>query len=524
MSKKHDVVIAGAGHNGLTVGCYLAKSGLDVCLLERNPNVGGGVLSTEYAAPGFVTDVCSTIHVLIQGSPIVRNDELGLFSKYGFKYVYPEVQMCIHFHDGTTLSIYKTLEDTCKSIAKFSEKDAESYRRFYQWAAQAMNMIIAGFFAPPPPFGMFVSMLDSSEEGRELLRATMLSAIDVLNDWFENDKVKIALTRWISEIMVMPQTKGTGIAVFVMIGLAHTIPAGLPVGGSGKLSEAMQAFLLDHGATIRTSATVKEFKIEGNTCKGVILEDGEEVLAKKLVVSSLHIKQMFSGMIKGANLPENFANKVQRLKPSSFSCFQQGYALHEPPKYKCSDEDLQKAFVVEFAPNRLEDYLRYFEDLSYGIPAHNPLIACQSIHDPSRAPEGKHTLYFYEYAPYSLKEGGSARWDQIREEYAESEMNFFRQYTTNMGPENIIGRWISSPIDIERHNPAFVHGDFAHLGGFLDQSMGNRPLPGWNYKTPVEKLFMCGPGTHPGSGCHGGGRAAAQAVMEELGIDIEKVV
>ena len=524
MAKKYDVVIAGAGHNGLTVGCYLAKAGLNVCLVERNPKVGGGVLSTEYAAPGFITDVCSVIHVLIQGNPIIRNDELGLMSKYGFKYVYPNVQMCIHFWDNEYLSICSSLEDTCKSIARFSEEDAESYRRFNKWASVAMQMILQGFFAPPPTFGMFTSMLDQSEEGRELLRTTLMSPLDVINEWFKHERTRIALTRWISEIMVSPSTKGLGIVVPMMLGMTHTFPSGLPIGGSGKLSEAMERLILDQGGTIMTNAPIKEFKIEGGTCTGVILEDGEEILASRAVISNLNIKLMFPGMTGKAKLPEHFADRVQRLRAAEFACFQQGLALNEPPKYKMDVKDLREAFVVEFAPPTMEEYRRYFDNLLYGIPGHNPLIVCQTVHDPSRAPKGKHTLYFYEYAPYNLKEGGPEQWDAVRESYADSIMEFYRRYTTNMGPENIIGRWIESPVDLERHNPSFMEGDFAQLGCYLEQNMGNRPLPGYNYATPIDKLWMCGPGTHPGSGVTGGGRAAAQAILEGLGIEIESVI
>ena len=464
------------------------------------------------------------IHVLIQANPIIRNDELGLMSKYGFKYVYPKVQMCIHFWDNEYLSICTSLEETCNSIARFSPRDAEAYRRFYQWASVAMGMILQGFFAPPPTFGMFAGMLDQSDEGREMLRTTLMSPLDVINEWFTHERTRIALTRWISEIMVSPTTKGLGIVVPMMLGLTHTFPSGLAVGGSGKLSEAMEKLILDQGGTIRTSCPVKEFKVEGGVCTGVVLEDGEEILASRAVVSNLNIKLMFPGMTPKAKLPEHFAAKVQRLKPAEFACFQQGFALNEAPAYKLGVQDLKDAFVVEFAPPTMEEYRRYFDSLLYGIPSHNPLIVCQTAHDPTRAPKGKHTLYFYEYAPYHLKDGGAAKWDQIREAYSESILDFYRGYTTNMGPGNIVGRWIESPVDLERHNPSYMEGDFAQLGGYIEQNMGNRPLPGWNYATPVEKLWMCGPGTHPGSGCNGGGRAAAQAILESLGIDIESVI
>jgi len=523
MSQQYEIVVAGGGHNALTAACYLAKAGLKVCVVERLPHAGGGVYTGEMAAPGFKTDYCSVIHALIQTNPLLLNDELRLLSKYGLKYVYPDVQMTIYFYDGTCLDICKTVDKTVASIAKFSQKDAESYRKFYEWASQFVEMILTGLFAPPPPFGTFVSMMDQSEEGRGLLRTLMLSALDIIEEWFENEKVKIALTRWISEMMVKPQTKGTGMVFFLMLGTIHKYPPGLPIGGSGALTDALVKCLRELGGEIKTSSSIREFKLQKNECKGVILDTGEEILASRAVISTLNIKQVFPTMVSGANLPLGFCEKVAKLRFSSFSCFQQGLALNEPPIFSAG-ADINKAFLVEFAPNTMEEYLRYFDDLGYGVPSHNPLICCQTLHDPSRAPAGKHTLYLYEYAPYDLKNGGASKWDDIREQYAEGVVEFLRRYTTNMGSENIIGQWIQSPLDLERHNASFMKGDFGHIGAFMDQNMGNRPLPTWNYRTPVERLYMCGTSTHPGTGVSGGARAAVQAIMDDLKIDFEKII
>lgn len=523
MSEKHEVIVAGGGHNGLTAACYLAKAGVDVCVVERHPYVGGGVLSRDLAAPGFKTDVCSLIHFLIMSNPLITNDELGLLSKYGLEYVCPDVQMAVHFHDETYMNLCSPMDMMLESIAKISERDAEAYKRFYEWTAPQLGILLQGLYSPPPPFGAFAAMMDQSDEGRDLLKAMMSSCLDLIDEWFENDKIKIAFTRWVSEIMINPHVKGTGIVFYLMIPMMHKYPGGLPIGGSGALSQAMERCILDLGGTIRTSCPIKEFKVEGGDCTGVVLEDGEEILASKAVLSNLHIQHMFPGMVQGAQLPDGFETRVKRLRSSGFMCFHQGLALHEAPKYKVGDE-LDKAFLVEFAPNSIRDYIRYFQDIELGYTVHNPLVSCQTLHDPTRAPEGKHTIYFYEYAPYDLADGGAARWDEIREQYADEVLEFLRQYTTNMGPENIIGRWIQSPLDLERHNPSYIKGDFAQIGGYLDQSMGNRPLSGWNYRTPIGKLFMTGPGTHPGTGVAGGGRAAVQAVLEELDIDFEDLV
>jgi len=523
MGHMFDVVIAGAGHNALCVAAYLAKAGVDVCLLEKNPYVGGGAVSRELAAPGFKTDLCSVIHIFIQPNPLILNDELNLLSKYGLKYLYPDAQMAVHFHDGTYLTLYRPIEKMVEAIAEFSKKDADAYMRFYKSTLSTLNMMLTGMYSPTPSFGTFASMMDQSDEGRRLLKGMMVSALDIINEWFENEKVKIAFTRWVSEVMISPSTKGTGLVFYMMIPVIHKYGAGLPVGGAGALSEALERCILDLGGTIKTSCSVKELKVQNGECKGVVLENGDEILASRAVVSSLNIKQMFPHMVKDVKLPEGFVERVEQLRYSDFQCFLQGLALHESPAYKVG-KDIDEAFIVEFAPNSLEEYLRYFDDLTYGLAPHNPFAACLTLHDPTRAPEGKHTLYLYDFVPYDLKDGGPSRWDEIREEYAEETLDFLRQYTTNMGPENIIGQWIQSPMDLERHNPAFMHGDFCHIGSYLDQTAGNRPLAGWNYHTPVKNLYMCGPSTHPGPGIVGGGRAAVQVVMDDLGIDFEAII
>ena len=524
MTEKYDLVIAGAGHNSLTAAAYLAKAGLNVCVVEKNDNLGGGVATEEVAAPGFKSDICSMIHVMIQGNPLIRNDELQLLSKYGLKYIYPDKQMTIHYHDSEYLSMHLSLDNMCNSIAKFSEKDAESYRRFYDWSVQSLEMILQGVYSPPPPFGTFASVMDGSEEGSEILRALMMSPLDIIMEWFEHDRVRIAFTRWISELMMHPQTKGNGLALFLMIPLMHKYGSALPQGGSGMLVTALERCLIENGATIKKSSPITGFKVEAGECKGIILEDGEIILAEKAVITACNIKNIFPKMVPEGSVSDKFISNVERLQSCDFVNYHQDYALHDAPKYKVGDA-MDDTYLVEFAPSTMAEYLEYFDGLMKGVTAHNPVVACQTIHDPTRAPEGKHTLYIYDFVPYELKDGGCEKWDDIKEEYGESLMNFLRKYTSNMGAENIIGSWTETPLDEERYNPSFIQGDFGHIGAQLWQSVGNRPLPKWNYRTPVEKLYMSSASCHPGLGVTAGaGRAAAQVVMEDLGIDFEKVI
>lgn len=521
--KEYDIVVAGAGHNGLIVAGYLAKAGLKVCVVERQDMVGGGAITRELTLPGFKHDPASLIQMTIQANPLIHRDELGLMSKYGLKYLFPDPACAIVFPDQRALVIWRDIAKTCKSIEQFSKRDAEMYPKFCEAAGQILKAGNVATFSPVPPFGRLVSFMDSSDEGREYLRTILSSTWDLAKEWFESEQMRIALARFASEVMIGPREEGTGAYMF---GFPHFHKWGVavPVGGSGALSEALAQCLRDMGGTIMLSSPIKAVRVEGGEAKGVVLENGDVIMAKKAVVSNLNVKQLFLEMVKPSELPADFPSKVKRIRQSTFAALNQAIALNEPPKYKAGP-DVDACFFVEITPYT-EDFLRTFDEFAYGIPSSRiPLLGVPSITDPSRAPKGKHTLYLYHYEPYDLRDGGAAAWDKIREKVANDILDEVRKYTTNMGPENILSKWIMSPLDLERINPAMVGGDIMHIGAFVTQYFSNRPLAGWGrYKTPVKKLYMCGGSTHPGAGVTGGGRAAVQAIMEDLGIDFKKVI
>jgi len=144
--------------------------------------------------------------------------------------------------------------------------------------------------------------------------------------------------------------------------------------------------------------------------------------------------------------------------------------------------------------------------------------------DPTRAPAGKHVLYLYHFEPYNLR-GGAQRWDEIGEAVADDILAHYAAHATNINSDNIIGRWFNTPLDLERRNPAWIHGNSNHLGAQLIQQYGNRPFAEISdYRLPVEKLYLCGPSVPPGPSIMGGGRATAYTVMEDLGLDFDDVV
>ncbi len=521
--EKHDVVVVGGGHNGLIVAAYLAKAGLDVCVVERQDKVGGGVVTREVTLPGFKQDTISTQHGSIQANPLIHQDELGLKSKYGLKYIRPDIQMVFIFSDDSSLIIHQDIDKTCESIRQFSKQDAESYSKFCAYSTKIAKAGQVAYFSPPPPFGRMVSFLDSSEAGQEYYRVIMSSAIDIAEEWFESDQMKAAMTRWVCENLYGPRDKGSAnyINSFPFF---HGRGMQIPEGGSGALAEALEACIKDNGGTIKVSTSVKAVKVEAGEVKGVILDTGEEIMADKAVVSNLHVKQLFLDMIKPEDLPEGFPEKVRRIKQGNVSPLLQLFALNEAPKYKAGG-DVNLACNIIIVPTT-EELLRAFDDCSFGIPfASSPAVVCNTLYDPTRAPEGKHTLYVYHLEPYDLKDGGAARWDEVKEEIADRVLETLRQHTTNMTSDNILARWTSSPLDFNRYNPAYIKGDYNHFPLSVTQSYGNRPLPGWGqFRMPVKKLYICGPSAHPGGGVWGGGRATVQVIMEDLNIDFKKVI
>ena len=487
---RHDIVIIGGGHNGLTVGCYLAKAGLDVCILEALPYVGGGVISPASVAPGFRVDICSIWHGFIRANPLILNDELGLQEHFGLEYLSGGHQLSVLFPDDSHLDLHRDLEATVASIAQFSARDAAAYRTFFQWSSAVLDQVTAGMFNPPPPFGVFVSMLEQDSRGKGLLRSLMVSAFDICNEWFESEELKVALLKFAAQAGVSPRAKGSGLTLFLLIPLTHRYGGAMPKGGSGALSESMVRCLEHHGATIRTEARVSRVALNGDRAEGVVLENGDTIKADRAVISNLHVKQLI-GLVEPDRLPEDYRQGLQLLQRSSHGAVSQALALHQAPEFRAGPE-VDAAMFVELAPRSLEDLMRSFDDYEYGhMRTEMPTIGCQTRLDPSRAPEGKHTVHLFHYAPFVPAEGGAEAWDARKTQVADEILEVLFGRTHNLDRDSLIGRLIETPLDLSRRNPAMIDGDYNHIGMFLHQQLGNRYLPGWDYQTPVEALWMC---------------------------------
>jgi phytoene dehydrogenase-like protein len=523
MTNRHDIVAVGSGHNGLVAAAYLAAAGKSVLVLERNAWFGGGVITRELTVPGFKHDQHSTAHIFILGNPLIKNDDLGLLSRYGLKYVYPEVPFVCVFEDGATIGLHRDRNKTYENIAQLSRRDADAFLAFAEKGANYLPMLASSFYAPPIPIGATFAMLDQSAEGRELFAYMQKSAYDVIVETFENQRVRLFFTRMISENLTGPEEKGTGIGIFVFLAFMEKYGVGVPVGGSGALSAALVRCIEDHGGKVVANTSVQQVLVKGGRAVGVRTTDGAEYEAKDGVIGAIH-PHLLGSMVPG--LDASVVRAAQRTEISANVCFTVHAALNQPLRFKAGAH-VNQAYFTELMPNHLDDLRRFFDSLRYGRIPDRSLIGLisASTFDPTRVPPGKSILHAWDYVPYAHPDGGAAHWDKVKDAFAQTMLSRMGRFIDNLGPDNIIAYHADSPLDMERTSASFQHGDLHGVAGYIYQSGSHRPTPdlGLNTVPGVDRLYLVGPFQHPGGGVFGAGRATAMRICEDLKIDFEMI-
>lgn len=519
MTAKHDIIVVGGGHNGLTAACYLQKAGYKVLVIERLDRAGGGAWTEEATLPGFKHNLASVFHGILHLGPVYKDLEL---EKYGAEYIWPDAQVAAAFTDGRCLVFYRDLDKTCKEIARFSEKDAETYRNLATMFRTVLdNMIGPWFFNPPVPNSIASLAFESSVEGLNMMRMQLSSPKNIVNELFESNEIKSLLLSFIKEFGGAPDTYGFGVFVPMMLGETH-YPHGWAIckGGSGNLAKAYVKCLEDHGGEVMTNAHVSKILVDGKRATGVQLADGTIIEAGKLVLTNLEPHTTFLDLIGEEKLEPPFVHSVKRWRQEDTILFHTHLALDEPLKWKCAEfnPDINRCLGVLLIDEPQEIYDDFAAIERRELPEKPRMFtAYPSNVDPTQAPPGKGTAVGWQYVPYNLRDGGADAWDKVKEEYAAKCIEVWGTYVENMD-KAVLKHHAMSPRDTERLWTSMVQGGFNHGEMSQDQLTIFRPFVEYKpYRTPYENLYMCGASTHP-SGSLGGacGYNAVQVIAEDL--------
>lgn len=513
MSQKYDAIIIGGGHNGLICAAYLAKAGRKVLVLEKRHVLGGAAVSEE-VYPGFTFSVASYVVSLFRPH-IIRELELA---KHGYEII-PMDCSFLPLPDGDSLARWGDSARSRREVARFSKKDSEVYPEFGRVMTHMGKLAKAVIDHPAPDItSIKPSELSNllrlgkafKDLGPDLLhlntKLVTMSALDFLDQWFESDILKAPMS--VSGIIGTFQgIKSPGTAYVLLHHYMGQLDGvfrswGFSKGGTGGVSMACARAAMAFGAEVRTEAPVKQVLIKGGVATGVVLENGDELLANT-VISNLDPNRTYLKMVGEANLDPEVTKQIKRFKLRG-SSGKVNLALDSVPEFSCrpGDGDHIRGDIA-IAPST--DYLeRAYDQAKYGEFSTRPYInaVIPTLTDPTLAPPGKHIMScFVQYAPYNIKEGAD-NWPKYREAFGDAVVDTLAEYIPGLR-DKILYRQVLTPWDLEQ-TMGLTEGNIFQGELSLEQLLFQRPMADFSkYKTSVPKLWMCGSGTHPGGGIMG---------------------
>ncbi|MEW6137099.1 MAG: NAD(P)/FAD-dependent oxidoreductase [Thermodesulfobacteriota bacterium] len=523
MAREYDGIILGAGPNGLTVAAYLAKAGLKILVLERNFEAGGGLATEQVTLPGFLHNTHAVYMPMVDYAPPLKDFDDYLTKDYDLEFKFPDPVMSMPFADGTSLCLYQDTEKTCKSIAQFSQKDADTYRVL----ADRYRVLTEDFLGPAtyemakPAFEQMVT-LQQTDVGREISELTEKTPLDIINGHFENDRVR-CLFLYLSCMWGLHHDL-EGVSYLVPLLINRAVNYRLCVGGSHHLAHLFTKVLYRNGGMIISPVQIKRIMLENGSAKGVELQDGTVYTANKFVASSLDPYQTFLQYVGKENLEDRFVTRLNDWQWEKSSLFHVHLALDEAPRFAAasSNPDLNNGFIFVLGYETQQRLVEHYNAIHEGELYPGGFNCCfPSMHDPKQAPPGKHTALISLHAPHDLKNGGAEQWYRIRETEAARCIDLLRTFVPNLTPEKILWHYITTPLDIGNKFADMVKGSYKQ-GAYLPLQMGYlRPNEECSqYETPVKNLYVCGASTFPGGLItFGPGYNAANKIAEDLGLE-----
>ena len=514
MAENTRVVIVGAGHNGLVAAGYLGRAGLNVQVLERRDVVGGAAVTEEWF-PGFHISTCSYVCHILQQKVI---DDLEL-RRHGF-HVHPIDPSRVHpFPNGKVVTLWHDDEKTVDDIRQLSPEDADAWMDWADLWHRAVGILSSYYLRQPPSLAEVTEKF--RQEGEEELLETLLTVPfkDLIERYFVSDEVKAAVC---TGAMDMGDISAPGSAYITALYRfsafrQDTENYGIVRGGMGGITQSLARSAEAAGVSIRTGADVRRILVQRGRTVGVQLQDGE-VIDADIVLSNADPKRTFLKLLDAADLDPEVVEAVKALKTESasakFLC-----ALRELPDFSAhlgEGYNPEYLAMMSLCPS-VENPERSWNDAKHGRVPDTPIIQVQipTVYDPTVAPEGGHVLSMWVFfVPPHIRDGS---WEEMRRPFGEWLIDELTKYAPNFR-DAIIDWTLLTPEDIEERI-GLTDGNIRHIDVIPQQMLSRRPLPGWSdYRTPIEGLFLCGAGTHPGGEVTGApGHNAAHVVLEQLG-------
>jgi len=516
LQKTYDGIVIGAGHHGLILASYLARAGLDILLVERRLTYGGGLCTREVTLPGFYHNLHSINHFHITEAPWFK--DLGLDARV--TYITPRYEFGQAHRDGTALVLGRELEESVANIARFSNKDARTFR---EWNRKAEAITRAIFlperYAEPLPKAEREALLSRTSLGRDFLAVSNRQPLDVVQELFENEHVRLLFLfkvslfgTWLVDTLSKTSPMGSVIRAF-------DLESGYQLcrGGSFNLARGLMETFIAAGGTFEPQVHIAHIVIENGRATGIELMDGSIVRAR-FIASTLDVHQTFEQLVGRNQLPAAFLKKLDDFQYTKWSLFGLHLALNESPRFSAEsyDPNINRTLKWSIGAETMQDLFSAHQDVMAGrVPTivqfgSGPL----SLLDPTQAPPGKHTTYCWHVMPLNPDIGGR-NYDAWKEEFADRIIEVFARYCPNMTRTNILGRYIYTGRDYVQELINMREGDI-FMGAFnAEQVMYNH----FGYRSPIPNLYNAGSAAHPGGAISGGaGYISAGIIARDLGI------
>ncbi|HWS46990.1 MAG TPA: NAD(P)/FAD-dependent oxidoreductase, partial [Acidimicrobiia bacterium] len=411
---RFDVAIVGGGPNGLIAAAYLARAGLRTIVVERRHEVGGGLATEETLFPGYYTNPHAVYHMMTDYMPLFRDFDLD---EHGLTFVKPNAQTAAVFRDGTSVMLCNQIEDTKDSIAKFSQRDANRFGRTMRvWRRLIDDVIAPGTYLPPmAPIDM-IEAFQRTDAGREVLRLTEMSPLEIINELVEDDRVRMLLLYAACMWGLNPRESGLGFLVPLYIDRAAN--KAVCYGGSHKLAGSLSREILRNGGVVLDNAEVTSFIVENGRVTGLEVFDGR-VIEAKAVLSSLPPPLTFGRLMPAGEVPPQLRRAADDWEWDDWSFFTLAVATSEAPRYATDDPWVDDAFMVVTGFDSTDELLRHWDNVLAGrleLECVGGHATVETRYDPTlvRIP-GHHVSFLQVHVPGDVDGGWKARHDELAE-------------------------------------------------------------------------------------------------------------